>query len=166
MRTATLGAAIALVSLLASGLSAQGNRRTEMTIAGFPLTSTSATPTEYDAGSVTLGSTTISVNLTTNSGAGGFSPRVTTVSVRCNTPCPATGTLAAAGLQWRRSDLGTWNAISTVFNLVETRTATFNGTNDPWSNTIFWRYVLTWTGVPPTAATSYYIQFQLQVSAP
>jgi hypothetical protein len=147
-------------------LSAQGNRRTNVTTTGFTLTSGGASTTDYDAGSVTIGTTGFTVNLTTNNGGGGFSPRVTTVQVRCNTPCPASGTLALAGLQWRRTDLGVWNTLTTTFVTIETRTATFNGTNDPWSNSVVWRYALTWGGVPPTAATAFNVQFQLVVAAP
>lgn len=145
---------------------AQGNRRTNLTTTGFPITATTTTPVDYDAGFVAIGSTTFTVNLTTNAGAGGFSPRVTTVRVRCGSPCPASGTLPVSGLEWRRADLGAWTPLTTAFADVEVRTATFNGTNDPWSNSIFWRYALTWAGVPPTAQTQYFIEFQLQVTAP
>lgn len=155
-----------VVALLASDASAQGNRRTRMTITGHPLTVASTTVNDFDAGSVAAGSTQVTVDLTTNSGAGGFSPRVTTVRVRCNTPCPNSGTLAVSGLQWRRSDLAVWNALTTSFVTVEQRTATYNGSNDPWSRTVFWRYALSYTGTPPTAATSFRVQYQLQVTAP
>jgi hypothetical protein len=70
------------------------------------------------------------------------------------------------GLQWRRADLATWNTLTTAFVTVEARTATFNGANDPWNNAMFWRYVLTYTGTPPTAASEFRIQYQLQVTAP
>jgi hypothetical protein len=155
-----------LVVLTADAAHAQGNRRTVMTITGFPLTTTGTTVLDFDAGSVAVGSTNFDVNLTTNTGGGGFSPRVTTVRVRCNTPCPNSGTLPLTGLQWRRSDLGVWNTLTTAFVTVETRTATFSGLNDPWANSLFWRYVLTYVGTPPTAATAYRVQFQLQVTAP
>lgn len=147
-------------------LDAQGNRRTTLTTSGFAMTVNGASTTDYDAGAVSIGNTTFTVDLTTNSGGGGFSPRVTTVNVRCNTPCPTSGTLPLGGLQWRRNDLGTWNTLTTTFVLVESRTATFGGTNDPWNNTLVWRYALTWAGVPPTAATAYQVQFQLVVTAP
>jgi hypothetical protein len=155
-----------VVALFASDATAQGNRRTQMTITGHPLTVTGTTITDFDAGSVAAGSTQVNVNLTTNSGGGGFSPRVTTVRVRCNTPCPNSGSLALSGVQWRRSDLAVWNTLTTAFVTVEQRTATFNGANDPWSNTVFWRYLLSYTGTPPTAATAFRVQYQLQVTAP
>ena len=158
--------AIALGCALASPLAGQGNRRTQLTITGAPLVATGTTATDIDAGSIALGSVAFSVDLTTNTGGAGFSPRVTTVSVRCGLPCPASGTLAVGSLQWRRSDLATWNALTTTFAIIEARTATFNGTNDPWSNTVFWRYVLSWTGSPPAAATTFNIEYDLTVTAP
>jgi hypothetical protein len=138
---------------------------TQLSVTGFPLTNTGPSLLDFDAGSVSLGSTTFTVNLTLNL-FGNFSPRVTAVNVRCNPACPASGTLPLAGLQWRRADLATWNTLTTAFAPVETRTATFNGTNDPWSNSLFWRYQLSYTGTPPTAATQFNVQFQLQVTAP
>lgn len=138
---------------------------TRMTVADFPLTNTGPTILDFDAGSVSLGSTAYSVELLLNF-FGSFSPRVTAVAVRCNTPCPASGTAPVARLQWRRADLATWNTLTTTFVNIETRTATFGGTNDPWSNAMFWRYQLSYTAVPPMAATQFNIQFQLQVTAP
>ncbi len=150
----------------AAPLEGQGNRRTSLTVTGLPLSVATTTTADFDAGSVSLGSMSFVVDLRTNVGGGGFSPRVTTVQVRCGAPCPTSGTLTVGALQWRRSDLGVWNALTTAFVTVETRTAAFNGVNDPWGNSIFWRYALTWTGTPPTAATAFQLEFQLTVAAP
>lgn len=157
-------AVLALVAGAAGGLDAQ-NRRTVLTISGLPLAAANPTATDFDNGSVSVGSSSFSVDLTTNAG-GGFPVRVTTVQVRCQSPCPNSGTLPLASLQWRRADLGTWNTLTTTFVTVETRTATFGGTNDPWSNSVFWRYNLSWTTRPPVADTEYWIDFQLVVTAP
>ncbi|WKW11959.1 hypothetical protein Strain138_001230 [Pseudogemmatithrix spongiicola] len=164
-RLASRTAVALLLLVVLSGRIGAQNRRTVLTVSGLPLSVTNPTATDFEAGSVSLGSSTFSVDLTTNVG-GGFPVRVTTVNVRCQTACPNSGTLPVSALQWRRSDLGTWNTLTTGFALVETRTATFNGTNDPWSNSIFWRYLLSWTGTPPTAATQFRIDFQLVVTAP
>ena len=157
---------LALASGAIASLEAQGSRRTNLTVTGLPLSVATTTTADFDALSVAIGSFSFTVDLTTNSGGAGFSPRSTTVQVRCGTPCPASGTLAVGSLQWRRSDLGTWNPLTTAYVTVENRTATFGGANDPWSNTVFWRYALSWTGNPPTAATAFYLQFQLTVAAP
>jgi hypothetical protein len=163
---ATCSLVALVLAALAPQAQAQGNRRTNITTTGFPLATTSTSPADFDAGFVSIGSTTFTIDLRTNTGAGGFSPRVTTVNVQCAAPCPATGTTALSGLQWRRADLGVWNTLTTSYVLVESRTAAFNGANDPWQNTLEWRYLLSWTGTPPAAATDFYIRFELVVTAP
>jgi hypothetical protein len=163
-RVLSLGLALWLGA--SSTLAAQGNRRTQLDVTGFPLTVTSTSANDFDAGSVALGSIGFQVDLTTNSGGGGFSPRGTSVAIRCAPACPASGSLASGGLQWRRADLAAWNTLTTTFQEIEYRVAAFNGANDPWSNSVFFRYLLTWTGNPPTAATQFRIQLQLTVTAP
>ncbi len=143
---------------------AQFLQRTRLTVSGLPFTVTGTQPADFDAGFITLGTLTFTVDAWLNFPA--FSPRVTAVSVRCFAPCPSTGTLASAGLQWRRGDLAGWNNLTTTMALVETRTVVVNGTNDPWSNTIQFRYVLDWATVPPTAATQFRVEMQLVVTAP
>ena len=167
VRGAVLTAALLpLLAIGAESLGAQGNRRTVLTLTGLPQSVATTTAADFEANAVAIGSFAFSVDLTTNSGGGGFSPRVTTVAVRCGTPCPASGTLPVSALEWRRSDLSTWNVLTTSYADIEVRTATFNGTNDPWGNTVFWRYALNWATNPPTAATSFYVQVQLTVAAP
>lgn len=165
-RRTTLLLLVVATACLSGRADAQGNRRTNLTTTGFPIAATTTTPVDYDAGFIAIGSTGFTVDLRTNSGAGGFSPRVTIVRVRCGSPCPASGTLPVSGLEWRRADLGVWNPLTTAFVEIETRTATFNGADDPWSNSVFWRYALSWTGTPPTAQTQYFLEFELQVTAP
>lgn len=154
---------IAVALLGSSGaLEAQGNRRTALTVTGLPLSLTATSTTDFDAGSVNVGTVNFNVNLTTNTGGGGFSPRVTTVQVRCGATC----TGAFNRLQWRRNDLGVWNTLSTTFVTIETRTATFNGANDPWANSIIFRHLLAYATDAPSGPTAYTLQFQLVVTAP
>ena len=105
-RKAVLLGGLAFASLVALPwtLRAQG-RRTDLTVTGLPFTVTQTTPADFDAGFVILGTLTFTVDATSNQPS--FSPRVTTVNVRCFAPCPSTGTLNASRLQWRRGDLGT-----------------------------------------------------------
>lgn len=161
-RAASVVLSALAVSLLAGTLSAQGNRRTNVTISGFPLTVTGTSTTDFDAGFILFGQTSFTVDLRTNSGAGGFSPRSTTVSVRCGTPCPASG----GQVEWRRVDLGTWNALTSAFADIETRIATYNGTDDPWARNVEWRYVLDWATTPPGGPIQIPVDFQLVVAAP
>jgi len=61
-------------------------------------------------------------------------------------------------LQWRRSDLATWNAITLSDAQVEQRIVINKGLNDPWSNTIFFRLKLNWTtDAPGTYSANYQI---------
>jgi hypothetical protein len=48
---------------------------------------------------------------------------------------------------------------------VESRSQTFNGANDPWSNTIFFRMKLTWTTDAPATYTGNY-RITLRVTQP
>lgn len=162
--TARVVSIAAAFSLLAgvSPLSAQGNRRTVLTVTGFPLTVATTSADDFTTGSISFGSTSFSVDLTTNSGGGGFSPRVTTVNVLCAAGCPGT----VAQVQWRRADLGVWNSLTTAPVFIEARTATFSGTNDPWSRSVEWRYLLVWATTPPAAEVSFPISFELVVTAP
>ena len=61
-------------------------------------------------------------------------------------------------LRWRRSDLATWNSITLTDAQVEQRIVVRNGSNDPWSNTIFFRMILNWTtDAPGTYSANYQI---------
>jgi hypothetical protein len=150
------------VALLGSSASLEAqNRRTVLTVTGLPLTVTGTTVADFDAGSVSVGTMNFSVDLTTNAG-GAFPTRVTAVQVRCGATC--TGNFGR--LQWRRNDLGVWNTLTTTYATIETRTATFNGVNDPWNNSILFRYQLAYATDAPSAATQYTLQIQLVVTAP
>lgn len=149
--------------LTTANADAQGGRRTFLNISGLPLTVTSTSAADFEAGAVQIGTMTFTVDLTANNP--NFSPRLTTVEVRCAV-CPAAGTIATAGLQWRRGDLGTWNPLTATFAFVEQRLAFWQGANHPWSNTISFRYALDWVTSAPAAATEFQLEFQLTVAAP
>lgn len=171
MRGARRSGLVGLVAGLlaaASAPAAAQNQRTSLTVTGLPLSVTSTVADDFEAGFVSLGTFTFTVDLTTNAGRPpGFVDRVTTVAVRCGSPCPTSGTLPVGALQWRRGDQVTWTPLSTAWADVETRAATFNGSNDPWSNTVAWRYLVSWTGSPPTALpTTWQLELQLTVTAP
>lgn len=162
----TRGAARLIVALWAVAIVAPlaaGAQRVRLTLSGFPLQVATTTGADFDAGSVALGSMSFTADMTTGIP---LIPVATTVSVYCDAPCPQSGSLPAAGLQWRRADLATWNTLTTSPTLVETRNVTFLGANDPWGNTVAWRYLLSWTANPPTAETRWRIRFQLTTSAP
>lgn len=162
-----LHAAVLFVLATSMAAPAYAQARTRLNVTGLPKTVTTTTADDFVNGFVPFGAVSYTADLRTN-GGGGFSPRRVTVSVRCGTPCPSSGTLSLTAVQWRRGDntLGAWTTLTTSYAQVEQRIAVWRGANDPWTNTIDFRYALSWTGTPPTAATSFRLQFQLTVAAP
>jgi len=83
--------------------------------------------------------------------------RTTTISIR-STSANLGGGKVIADLEWRRSDLATWNSVTLTDAQVEQRIVINKGLNDPWSNTIFFRMVLNWTtDAPATYSANYQI---------
>jgi hypothetical protein len=142
--------AIALaLALVGAPLAAQ---RTNLALTGGTVTFPAPTAADYIAGFV---NSTTGATFTINSVNG--VQRTTTVSIR-STSASLGGAKVIGDLQWRRSDLATWNSISLVDAQVEQRIVVNKGLNDPWSNTIFFRMVLNWTTDPPaTYAANYQI---------
>jgi hypothetical protein len=60
------------MGLMTATLGAQGQRTSTLSLSGFPLTSTTTTVANFDAGFVSIGTTSFVVDLPRNQGAGGF----------------------------------------------------------------------------------------------
>lgn len=163
-RALLAGTLVVAVLLVVAVHEAAAQRQTSLAIAGWPLTAASTSATDFEAGFVLLGATSFTIDALSNTPA--FTLRSTTVSVQCVPACPRSGTLPLAGVQWRRSDQATWTTLTTAYVPIETRTLSFGGVNDPWSQTVQWRYALDWATNPPTAASQFRIRFQLTVAAP
>lgn len=143
--------AIAL-ALVASPLAAQ---KTSLTVTGGTITFPSPTAADYIAGFV---NSTGGVTFTVNSQNG--VQRTTTITVRSTSADLGNGKMIG-DLQWRRSDLATWNSITLTDAQVEQRIVINKVLNDPWSNTIFFRLVLNWTSDGPA---TYSANYQLTLS--
>ena len=143
-------AAISLaLALFASPLAAQ---KTILTVAGGTVTFAAPTAADYTAGFINS-ATGVTFNLNAQTGAS----RTTTISIRSTSASLGNGKVIG-DLQWRRSDLATWNSITLTDAQVEQRVQVRNGLNDPWSNTIFFRMVLTWTtDAPATYSATYQV---------
>jgi hypothetical protein len=143
-------AAISLVlALVASPLAAQ---KTILTLAGGTITFPAPTAADYIAAYVYSAS---GVTFTATAQTG--TSRTTTISIRSTSASLGNGKVIG-DLQWRRSDLATWNSITLTDALVEQRILVRRGLNDPWSNTIFFRMVLNWTtDAPATYSANYQI---------
>ena len=140
------------LALLTSPLAAQ-NPQTSLTLAGAVITFPAPTAADYINGFV---NSATGVTFTVNATAGNQS-HTTTVLIRA-TSANLGGGKVIGDLQWRRSDLVTWNSITAINTQVEQRVQVRNGTNDPWTNTIFFRMLLAWsTDAPATHSANYSI---------
>jgi hypothetical protein len=144
------GAAVSLaLVLLASPLAAQ---KTSLTLASATVTFPAPTAADYINGFVDAPT---GMTFTINSTQG--ASRTTTVSIR-SISANLGGGKVLADLQWRRSDLATWNSVTLTDTQIEQRVAVSKGLNDPWSNTVFFRMVLNWTtDAPATYSGTYQI---------
>ena len=140
---------IAALVLSASSLAAQ---KTTLTLTNATITFPAPTATDYVNGFVDAAT---GVTFTLNSGSG--VQRTTTISIR-STSASLGGAKVIGDLQWRRSDLATWNPITLTDAQVEQRIVVNKGLNDPWSNTIFFRMNLSWTtDAPATYSANYQV---------
>lgn len=150
LRSASTIAAISIAAVLfASPLAAQ---KTGLTVTGGTITFPAPTVTDYINGYV---NSTTGVTFTISSVNG--VNRTTTISIRSTSPDLGNGKVLG-DLQWKRSDLATWNSIGLVDSQVEQRIVINKGLNDPWSNTVFFRMTLNWaTDSPATYSANYVI---------
>jgi hypothetical protein len=140
------------LAVVASPLAAQFTI-TSLTLAGQTITFPAPTANDYINGFVNSTGVTFTVkNVFSNQGA-----HTTTILIR--SPSPNLGGGKVLGdLQWRRSDLVTWNSITAVDAQVEQRVLIAGTQNDPWNNTIFFRLLLNWaTDAPATYTANYTI---------
>jgi hypothetical protein len=143
-------AAVSLaLALSAFPLAAQ---KTTLTLASGAVTFPAPTAADYINGFVDAPT---GMTFTVNSTSG--VQRTTTISIR-SISANLGGGKAIADLEWRRSDLATWNSITLTDAQVEQRIVINKALNDPWSNTIFFRMVLNWTtDAPATYSGTYQI---------
>ncbi|HET9634289.1 MAG TPA: hypothetical protein VFP26_00025 [Gemmatimonadaceae bacterium] len=158
LRGVSTSAIIALV-LIAAPLTAQ-NPKTTLTLGGGTVTFPAPTATDYINGYVySTSGVTYTINATN-----GAASHTTTVSLRATSADLGNGK-TLADLEWRRSDLATWNTISATNTQVEQKIMINGVLNDPWSNTIFFRMKLNWTADPPATYTATY-QLTLSQTVP
>jgi hypothetical protein len=154
-----LGTVVLLAIAALCAPAGAGAQATSLTTSGFTVTFPTAGGAEFAQGWVAASATT-SFTVNATSSTGGWTTRNTLVCVKS-----ATGTTFAGKLQWRRSDLTAWNSLATTNTAVETRNMTINGTNDPWTQTVYWRAVLGWTTDAPASTGSAQVVFTLVQAA-
>ena len=157
LRGVGTGAAVLLALVfVAAPLAAQ---KTNLTLTGGTITFPAPTAVDYIAGFV---NSTTGVTFTVGAQTG--ASRTTTIAIRSTSADLGNGKVIG-DLQWRRSDLATWNSITLTDAQVEQRVVVRNALNDPWSNTIFFRMVLNWTSDAPATYTANY-QITLSQTVP
>jgi hypothetical protein len=141
-------AAILALALLASPLAAQ---KTILTLSGGVITLPAPTAADYVAGFVNS-ATGVTFTISAQTGAS----RTTTVSIRSSS-LNLGGGKVIGDLEWRRSDLVTWNNITLTDAQVDQKIVVRGTSNDPWSNTIFFRMLLNWTTDAPATYSGNYV---------
>lgn len=144
---ALLGATLALPRAAA----AQGS--VALTVTGGPVAFATPVASDFTAGSIAAtGALTYSV--ATSGGPPGTS-HTSTISIRATTGTLG-GTKPVSDLQWSRADIpGTWNGVTVSNAQVEQKTIVRKGANDPWSNQINFRMLLSYANdVPGSYSTS------------
>jgi hypothetical protein len=156
-RGGSVGATISLALILcASPLAAQ---KTILALTGATITFNAPTAADYIAGYIDSPAG-VTFTLSAQTGAS----RTTTVSIRSTSANLGAGKVIG-DLQWRRSDLAAWNSMTLTDAQVEQRIQVRNALNDPWSNTIFFRMLLSWTTDAPAAYSGNY-QLTLSQTVP
>lgn len=153
VRGVSTSVAMALM-LFAVPLRAQATK-TQLTLTGGVVTFPAPTATDYINGYV-YSTTGVTYTVDAQNGL----PRTTTVLLRA-TSANLGATKPLADLEWRRSDLAGWNAITNTDVQIEQKSVIRGVLNDPWSNTIFFRMKLSWTADPPA---TYAANYQLTLS--
>ena len=146
---------------LALTLAVPGGAQVSLTLTGAPAVFPAPAVTDYDNGVVTdLTGIAFTVAIT----GGASQNRTTIVSVRSSSASLG-GSKPLSDLQWRRADLAAWNAMTTADATIESRPVKKNTLNDPWSNTVFFRMLLSWTGDSPGTYSAGLV-FTLTVTTP
>ena len=127
------------------------SQETTMTLSGGTINFPAPTAADYNAGWI---NSTTGITFTVAQKKG-RQTRTTTVSIASTSTSLGSGK-AIGNLLWRRSDLTTWNSIMLTDAQVEQRVMVVNKTNDPWSNTIFFRMLLNWTADAPATYSANY----------
>ena len=152
----TSAAVLLALALFASPIAAQ---KTTLSVTGGTVAFSAPTAADYVAGFVDA-STGATFTINSLNGLA----RTTTVSIR-STSASLGGSKVIGDLQWRRSDLATWNSITLTDAQVEQRIVINKGLNDPWGNTIFFRMLLSWTSDGPATYSANY-QITLSQTVP
>lgn len=153
-------AALAVVALLGGVLPLRA-QSTTLTVTGLPANFPGPTGADFFAGSIVYATNT-TYTITGNNWPANVT-RTETIRIRCNNPCPVSGPKALATLQWKLAGAAAWNTLTTANVVVEapSLTSTNANRNPTYSNSIQWRFLLSWTTDPPGALTTFNVRIRL-----
>jgi hypothetical protein len=134
----------ALMLVLPAAATAQSAR---LRVTGGPVRFAAPTVSDFETGYIDAPSA-LTYTVRGRGAARDRTARTTIISIRASSPT-IHGTVPVSTLQWRRGDLSAWNPLSTVDANVESRPFVRNTTNDPWSNTIYFRLDLSYGADTP-----------------
>ena len=138
-----------LAVMLPSRVFAQGS--VVLTVSGGPVSIPAPAVADYNNGFVNDASAlSYNVNI-----AGGPPSTLHTTTVSIRSASATFGPTALSNLQWSRSDIGTWNALTTSDVTVESHQISRN-TGNNWSNSLLFRCLVSWTGTPPSPPAAAY----------
>ncbi|MFN2601631.1 MAG: hypothetical protein ABR582_02615 [Gemmatimonadaceae bacterium] len=146
---ASVAATVIAFALSPSLGGAQGTQ-VQLTVTGGPLTFGAPTAADLTVGK--LESTTALTYQAETSAEPTGGTHTTTVYIRSSVSTLGGGK-AVADLEWRRADDATWHALTTSDVAVQSRTDSFSLQGHTWSNSIYFRVALHWTGDPPATYT-------------
>lgn len=142
---------VAGACLAPAGVTAQA---TTLTVTGMPVSFASPTAADFVAGSIQAsGAATYTLEAAKT---GASTQRTAILGVRYSS---RTGT---ATLQWRRGDLVNWTTLGATDQTVE---SVVLRKGEVHTNTIAWRYLLSWTADSP-GTTSYGVVLTMTITVP
>ena len=149
LRLLAEGLLLAVVLLAVTACIAEAQRLRLTITGGAPIAFPTVTDAHYIAGSVQA-TTPLGFSMQLTGGNAG-ALRTGIVSIRAASAVMG-GSKPIGDMQWRRSDLGAWNSLTTSNVTVESRTMRRNpAINNPWTNSVVFRTLLAWANDPPAS---------------
>lgn len=143
----------------------QGNIKNRLNLSSTTVTFPAVVEADYNVGWVAATNSITATFDASKAGGGGGGTQRTSIIAVSSTSATMGATKPIGDLQWRRSDLATWNSLTTTPVTVDSKQFVFNGLNDPWTTTVFFRTLLSWaTDAPGTYPAT--IVFTLTITTP
>jgi len=141
---------ILLAVLLTPSAGAAQITQVQLTLTGGPLSFGAPMASDLTAGK--LESTTSLAYSAQTSLEPAIGTHTTTVYIRSSSATLGGGK-TVGDMQWRRADDATWHTLTTSNVAVEAKTTSFSLQGHTFSNSIYFRVTLHWTGDPPATYT-------------